>query len=293
MTSWSNVHLMFCEGAHDAAAIKLLLRKSLGFSQESLKVSDFPYPVSNVIKQSFKTRASEDLRLDLAKKFFLPDFVVSRDSVLVMIFNYGGSNRSQHMTPFLENVFTLLNAPEFSTSANSNVEVRFSYTVFADADDIGIVRARERISSEFGQINSSPWLTRTWTAIENTKAVMQPSVFGPVAAYIWSKWAEDNGTLEDCLLECFVGRDRFDTTLEFIDSRFNWTPGEDATSDEICATASKRLKAAFCVEGQYKKPGGSLSVILDQGELLNLDSFGRSNAIQDCLRFLNTWLVVT
>lgn len=78
MASWTNIHLMFCEGPHDAAFLNRLLKKQVGYEKVELKLSELPYPISNVLQQSFKTRAADDLRLDLAKKFFLPDFLLAR-----------------------------------------------------------------------------------------------------------------------------------------------------------------------------------------------------------------------
>lgn len=293
MAIWYNVHLMFCEGPHDSAFLNRLLKKQLGFEKKELKISELPYPISNVIQQSFKTRAANDLRLDLAKKFFLPDYVVAKDAVLVMIFNYGGSNRNATMPPFLENVFTLLDAPEFSKDYQLGNDPKFAYTVFADADTAGLLGARNKVSSDLARIGEVAWLNSVWTDFAGTTAVTQASRFGPAAAYIWKKWNEDNGTLEDIVLECLAGNDSLQQTLAFLDARFNWTPPANATAENVCATAAKRLKAAFCVEGQHEKPGMSLGVVLDQSNLLTPEVFEKSPAVQDCLTFLNAWLTPT
>ena len=290
MEKWSNVHLMFCEGPHDAAFLNRLFKKHLKFSKIELKVSELPYPISNVIQQSFKTRAADDLRLDLAKKFFLPDYMVALDQVLVMIFNYGGSNRRVNMSPFLDNVFTLLNAPVFSGIGQPTNNAKFAFTVFADADAIGLTAARAKISTDLATIGGIPWLTAAWSELEGTKAVTQENAFGKIAAYVWKKCTEDNGTLEDSVHECLADDAGLQQTLRFLDERFNWTAPVDATPEQVCALAAKRLKAAFCVEGQREKPGMSLGVVLDQTALLRPELIERSNAVQDCLTFLRTWL---
>ena len=119
---------------------------------------------------------------------------------------------------------------------------------------------------------------------------MQETAFGPTAAYIWKKWAEDNGTLEDIVLECLAGDAGLQKTLQFLDARFNWTPPAGATPQQVCASAAKRLKAVFCVEGQREKPGMSLGVVLDQASLLKPTAIAKSTAVQDCLTFLRAWL---
>lgn len=290
MAHWSSVHLMFCEGPHDAAFLNRLLKTQLGFTKTELKLSDLPYPISNVLQQSFKTRAADDLRLDLAKKFFLPDYLVAREAALVMVFNYGGSNRRANLSPFLENVFTLLGAPTFAGGGQPTSCPRFTYTVFADADALGLLGARDRVSADLATIGGFAWLNGVWTGFEDTRAVAQDSAFGPAAAYIWKRWEEDNGTLEDIVLECLSGDAGLQQTLQFLDTRFSWTPPVGATPKQVCAAAAKRLKAGFCVEGQREKPGMSLGVVLDQAELLSRETLERSATVRDCLTFLRAWL---
>ncbi|MGI4779090.1 MAG: hypothetical protein ACRYGA_13400 [Janthinobacterium lividum] len=267
-----------------------LLRKNLGFVQQKLKLSELPYPLSNVMQTSFKSRASEDLRLDLAKKFFLPEYVLAKGSVLVLVFSYGGSNRQASMLPFLENVFTLLAAPNFSSLEQAAERPAYTYTVFADADGRGEASTRDLIGNEFATVGDSAWLTNSWVRHKATKGASQTTGFGPTAAYVWRKSAEDSGTLEDLILECLDGDPELQKTLGYLDSRFSWLPPAEATAEQVCAISAKRLKAAFCVEGQKQKPGGSLAVILDQSDLLGADRLQKSNAVQDCLAFLKEWL---
>jgi hypothetical protein len=282
---------MFCEGPHDAAFLNRLLKTLLGFQPVLCKPSELPYPIGDVLKQSFKTRAAEDLRLDLAKKFFLPDYTLERElereRVLVLVFNYGGSNRARTMPEFLEDVFTLLQATAFSGGS----QIPLSYAVFADADVAGTVGARNKISTDLRAIGSQPWLTPEWTEMEGIPtAAQQDTEQGRAAAYIWRCRDTDQGTLEDIVLECLSGQGRIDETLAFVDARFDWTPPPKATPEEVCALAAKRLKATFCVEGQRKKPGGSLAVVLDQAELLTAERLTASASVKDCVAFLRGWL---
>lgn len=289
MTQWSNTHLMFCEGPHDAAFLNRLLKKELGFSQRRLKVSDLPYPLGNVLRKSLADRSAEDLRLDLARKFFLPDHVLAREETLVLVFSYGGSNRQCSLSTFLENVFPLLDAPVFSSFGQEAAQSVYAYTIFADADARGEAGTRDLICDEFATVGGSAWLSNEWQRINRSRAAYQPTLYGPVATYIWRNSQEDRGTLEDLILECLDGDDNLMLTLSHLDARFDWAAPPGATPDQICAGSARRLKAAFCVEGQKQKPGGGLSVVLDQSDLLRVDSLKKSAAVQDCLTFLNDW----
>lgn len=290
MAKWSEAHLMFCEGPHDAAFVNLLLKRELSFKQQMLKLSELPYPLANVLKASFQTRSSEDLRLDLAKRFFLPEYVLARESTLVLVFTYGGSNRKDSMQPFLEAVFTLLAATSFSSIDQVAERPAYAYTVFADADAHGESRTRKLVSDDFSKVGEVAWLSEAWVRIQATKGASQATTFGPVAAYVWRKSHEDGGTLEDLVLECLDGDANLQKTLEYLDSRFDWSPPAEAKPEQVSSHAAARLKAAFSVEGQRKKPGGSLAVILGQSGLLGEDELKRSAAVQDCLAFLHEWL---
>lgn len=290
MPQWSTAHLMFCEGPHDAAVVSLLLQRELGFKQQKLKLSELPYPLANVLKTSFQNRASEDLRLDLARRFFLPEYVLSRDSTLTLVFSYGGSNRKDSMQPFLDAVFTLLSVTNFSSIELSAERPAYAYAIFADADVRGEVGTRQMIGNEFLKVGEADWLAAAWTQIKTTKGAFQNTGFGPAAAYVWRKSSADQGTLEDLVLECLDGDANLQRTLQYLDSRFDWSPPAGAEQEQVCSHSAARLKAAFCVEGQRKKPGSSLAVILKQSGLLGTAELKRSTGVQDCVAFLAEWL---
>lgn len=289
MATWNQAHLLFCEGPHDVAFLNRILKKELQFEQMALQLSELPYPISNVLRQSFQTRAAEDFRLDLAKKFFLPDQVLAREGVLVLLFNYGGSNRQKNLPPFLDNVFPLLEAMAFS----GGTQVPLSYVVFADADAAGTAAARASISADLARIDAQPWLTPDWQTIADLPmAAEQHTAQGRVGAYIWRRHDADQGTLEDIVLECMGEQPPFAETLRFVDRRFDWTLAATATPKQICKLNADRQKAALCIEGQRKKPGGSLGVILDQADLLTSERLAASASAQHCVSFLRRWLAV-
>ncbi|CAI8814651.1 DUF4276 family protein [Pseudomonas sp. IT-P44] len=292
MSSFSNIHLLFCEGPHDAAFLALLLRRVIGFERRQLKISEIPYPFSNIFRQSMLTRSAEDLRLDLAKKFFLPDFLLTKGETLVMIFNSGGaSRRSESIGPFLSDVFELLAVQSsFGGPDTNGASAKVRYAVFADADAIGSKLALDQIQKDLAIIGDKEWLKVEWAPFGETRAVTQSTTNGEVSAYIWRQWSQDIGTLEDLTLECLSESETILRTFEFLDQRFSWAPAKQAKPDQVCALAAKRLKAALCVEGQREKPGGSLSVILDQTNMLTSENLAKSKSVQDCVRFLDQWV---
>lgn len=293
MANFSHVHLLFCEGPHDAAFLSLIFKRLIDFKRVQLKISEVPYPFSNIFRQSMLTHSAEDLRLDLAKKFFLPDFLLEKDGVLVMIFNSGGSSRrADSIGKFLIDVFDLLDVEDSFNDASDGIGPKISFAIFADADSVGTSKVVEQIQLEFAVIGARDWLNKKWAPYHGTRAVSQETKRGLVSAYIWRRWRDDVGTLEDVALECLEFGESINQTFEFLDQRFSWVPSAQAKPIHICALAAKRLKAALCIEGQREKPGGSLSVVLDQANLISEESLLKSQSVQDCVSFLKKWVAV-
>lgn len=289
MAKFKNVHIFFCEGPHDAAFLALLLRKMLGYSRTQLKISDTPFPFSNIFRTSMINRSAEDLRLDLAKRFFLPDFLLTRNDTLVMIFNSGGtSRRGELVAPFLADTFALGSVSSVFGEGPSSANV--FYSIFTDADSTGSSLALEQISRDLSLISGQNWLNTEWAAFGDTRAVYQTTSNGPVSAYVWKHWSNDYGTLEDIILECFLNDGEIQQTFDFLDQRFSWVVQDQSKKKEVIALAAKRLKAAFCIGGQREKPGASLSVILDQTKLFSAEILEKSQSVRDCVKYLELWL---
>ncbi|MGG5290451.1 hypothetical protein [Pseudomonas shirazensis] len=270
--------LIFCEGPHDAAFTRLTLEKAFNYERQTLRFSEFPYPFSSIFKKSAQDHVADDLRLDMAKKFFLPDHVLRKDEKLVLIFNYGGSNRKSSVTPFLEKLFVLNNVGQaFSTGSKAS---RISYLFMADADSIGSQRTLAKISKDFAVISDSPWISETWNNVVNTCGYDQGAEEN-IYAYIWRHSTQDKGTLESVIEECL------DLTpfLAVVDDRFQWSTEHD-DSERASAEQAKRVKAAVSLMGQRAKPGSSMSVIVDQGGLLGTERLHSSQSVRALIDFL-------
>ena len=88
------VLLVFSEGPHDVAFIKLVLELCCNIKHiSSAKISDFPAPLNAIFSQLLKNHAMGDLSLDMAHKFMLPNYVFKTDTHCIMLFNTGGMNK--------------------------------------------------------------------------------------------------------------------------------------------------------------------------------------------------------
>ena len=284
----TQVRLIFCEGPHDVAFMRLVLSELHEFESRKLKFSELPYPFADLFKKSVESSAAEDLRLDMARKFFLPDHLLQRDHTLVMLFNYGGSNRKTSVLPFLDKlVFLLRNGSAFG------VAPMVRYLFMADADTLGVTEVCGQIALEFGLVADQAWLSDAWLALPHTRGFQHGSPSADVATYVWQKWGQNTGTLEDMVYECWTAHDALKAALVFLDQQFAWDIGPTAAPERVCSEHAKRLKAGFCVAGQRAKPGASLNVILDQGKLISKNALAGSRSVADLSQFLTQWLPAT
>lgn len=270
--------LIFCEGPHDAAFTRLTFEKIFNYQRKTLCFSEFPYPFNAIFKKSVQDHVADDLRLDMARKFFLPDHVLKKDNKLLLIFNYGGSNRKASVTPFLERLLVLHRSGQAFSGNSKATEINFLF--MADADSIGSQRALAQISSDFSSISEAPWITDEWQKTNNTDGYSQGTNTN-IYAYIWKHSAHDSGTLENLIEECID----LAPFLAAVDTHFQW---DIVNPDRKRATAeqAKRTKAALSLMGQRSKPGSSMSVIVDQGGLLTAERLVSSQAVRALINFL-------
>ncbi|WP_281688253.1 hypothetical protein [Pseudomonas citronellolis] len=274
----SQALLIFCEGPHDAAFTRLTLEKAFSYRRQTLCFSEFPYPFSALFRKSVQDHVADDLRLDMARKFFLPDHVLRKDNKLVLIFNYGGSKRKVSITPFLEKLLILHRSGQAFSGTSKATDIK--YLFMADADSIGSQRTLNKIASEFAIISEYPWITEPWTRFNDTDGYSQGTDKN-IYAYIWKHSNHDRGTLENLIEEC-VDLAPF---LAVVDEHFQWNV-DSAEAERASAEQAKRTKAAVSLMGQRVKPGSSMSVIVDQGGFLDTDNLESSQSVRALIRFL-------
>lgn len=78
MTIDINASLIFCEGAHDVIFVRKLLKLLMNYQDQNIKFSELPSPFNSLFKKSVEKHAADDLSLNMAHKFFLPDFILKR-----------------------------------------------------------------------------------------------------------------------------------------------------------------------------------------------------------------------
>jgi hypothetical protein len=263
------VLLVFCEGSHDVAFVSQVMKSFFNFNRVTWKFSQYPAPFNELFRVSVEQHAAQDLSLDMAHKFFLPDQVLESESQVVLLFNSGGKSQSDKVKDLLSNFLPLLeNAKTFPGDAVAIVsEAR--YLFLYDADDLGVDNTRIEIRKAFREIEGNLWMTEQWAVHQNNPFA---AMMGEKSIYIWGDTIE-KGTLEDLLFPLFKqdNLELFSKAETTIDEFFSWDTANDNLKIAVAEDA-RRKKAIITFAGQRKKPGGSMSVILDQAKLITKET---------------------
>jgi hypothetical protein len=286
-----NALLVFCEGAHDIAFVQQVLKVCLGFTRTQWKFSEHPAPFNQLFSTSVKNYAAQDLSLDMARKFFLPDSVWQKDQDMILLFNSGGSTQVAKVKELLGKFLTLFKQCQVFPGQATAVVRQASYLFLYDADDVGATAWFEKIKQNFAVIDDEPsWVFGEWDVLPNNPF---GAVAGDKAAYIWGA-STHQGTLEDILLPMFeVDRQQLMADAgAFVDSAFQWDVDGIGKKDPV-AEMGKRKKAIITCAGQRKKPGSPMSAILDQAKLITDPTFVNNAAVALFADFMKKFMALT
>jgi len=286
MTQSTNALLVFCEGQHDVAYVRMLLQEVLEFKIVSLPFKELPSPFHHLFKQSVATHAAGDLSLDMAHKFFLPETILRNKSQFILLYNCGGNTQYDKVRELLSDYLPIIpQARVFAEDAKEIID-HVKYLFLYDADSVGINRILEQVNHEFSVISESNFFDAEWSFSSSDFG----RVSGDKAVYVWGERAEQ-GTLEDILYPMFslAQPSLLSKAESAIDDMFTW----DVDNPDIVKAVSeisKRKKSVITVIGQKKKPGSSLNVIIDQSKFLRKDTLTNNGPTQDFVRFISEFI---
>lgn len=277
--------LVFCEGAHDVAFVRQVFKLFFGIDKVEWKFSQYPSPFNSLFPTNVEKHAARDLTLDMAYKFFLPDWTLAKDDRLILLFNSGGKNAyKERVKEFLGDFLPLLsNAKVFSNGENSIVS-ESKYLFLFDADHHSPQSVIAQAQDDLSSIGNTDWRMDAICSPEN-------NAFGGIstdkAVYVWAN-SSGNGTLEEIILPLFESEQEelIKRTAAFVNDSFKWkTDPQD--NEKACAEIARKKKAIITTAGQRKKPGGSMSVILDQGKLVSGRTFRKDKRVLDFVTFVS------
>lgn len=280
--------IVFCEGPHDVAFMDKVLRHCLAFERvREWTFSDYPSPLHTLFSQSVQRHAQQDLSLDMAHKFFLPDRVYQKDQQVVLLFNSGGKTKHAQVSTWLAQFQELLALAE---SANYGEDRHYiekaCYLFLYDADEDGLEGTCTDSQKWFAEINGEPWLSEWQICPDYPFAALSGN---DKALYVWGETPE-SGTLEDWLLPLFKQKapELLEKAEASMGELFDWSVSDQQSQ---VAMHSKYQKAVMTLAGQREKPGGSMSVVIDQAKKrIGKGEFRQDANIQMLAAFLREFM---
>jgi hypothetical protein len=276
-----NALLVFCEGPHDVAFCRLIFKHCFDMNQIFWKFSEYPAPFNQLFKTSMENHAAQDMSLDMAHKFFLPDKTLYNENrkLLVLLFNTGGKNKTDNPKNFLRDFLPSLKQSEVFPGDANKIVNKCNYLFLYDRDDKEPSDVFSWCKNEFSQIGDDIFISEDFI-IDDENNLAASCMEKTVGVYVFSK-SNSPGTLEDILFPLFESAESklVSEAEKFIDSVFTWKTKQDNAKNRI-AEIAKRKKAIITTMGQRKKPGSSMNVIVDQGELILVNIFIQNNEIK-------------
>ncbi|MCP4135130.1 MAG: hypothetical protein GY754_29440 [bacterium] len=284
--------LVFCEGAHDVAFCRLVFKYYYNIKKIDWKFSEYPAPFNQLFKASVEKHSLKDLSLDMAKKFFLPNWTLysEKNNLVILLFNTGGKEYIDNPKKFLAEFIPLLDQVTVFPDDASKIVHECQYLFFYDRDYHEPEKIFRDCKDKLSRISldddrSVDFITEDFS-IDNSNDLAAACMNKKVGAYIFSS-PGSMGTLEDILLPIYRSKneDLFDKTTSFIDSCFSWKTEDEKSKTRISARAGRK-KAIICTAGQGKKPGRPLSAIIDDDVLGSNQAFKANDSVKAFAEFL-------
>jgi hypothetical protein len=284
-----NVLLIFCEGDHDTAYVRTVFRKVLKYDIVKLKFSEMPYPFSSLFETTVRNHSAEDMSLDMAHKFFLPEEILKKTNNMIILFKSGGSTKYDKIKTLLSDYLVLFNEEIKFGNKEKDCVKTYKYLFVFDLDANGIDGILEKVKDELRKIGGYDFIVEPWK--------IGKSDFGRTsndkAVFVWGD-STGKGTLEDILVPMIKSniesRTIIDQAEKVMSDMFEWDT-EDRDLTHRVAELAKYKKSVITTAGQRAKPGKSLHVIIRESGLITEDALEKSDKTKEFVRFLNDFLV--
>ncbi|MBF0181753.1 MAG: hypothetical protein HQM03_17175 [Magnetococcales bacterium] len=162
MSDEVNVLLIFCEGPHDSAFVKMVFDLIMGFGNKKLKFSEMPSPFDKLFKTAVQMHAAQDMSLDMSHKFFLPDTVLSKEYQMVFIYNCGGKDKYESIRNLLSGYISLFEQKHIFSQGAEKIAQSIKYLFLYDIDADGVAAIAERLKIEFYRIGEKEFISGAW-----------------------------------------------------------------------------------------------------------------------------------
>ncbi|ATX90546.1 hypothetical protein [Citrobacter portucalensis] len=276
--------LIFCEGPHDVALIHIILRKLFEANDFQGKFNQLPAPFNTMFQTAIANHAELDLSIDMAHKFFLPDKILIKDDIYIILFNAGGSNRGARIKPFIAQLWSQTAYADIFPGDATSIVREHKYIFISDADYRTHQEILEEISQDFSEIQNKQWITNSWESAEDSFISVNVGQRA-VAALVWCNRTTRTGTLEDILMECIGENAQFKSSLKIISELYSWDTNNSNIQRSV-AEKARMYKASISLMGQREKPGSSMNVIVGQAKIIDRSNLTNSRTVTELVDFI-------
>jgi len=187
----SNFIFILTEGDHDAAFLYRIL-KANGVNSYNVLIKEYEKPLNELIKNAFSNVSIEDVRIDMTRPKFLPNYVLKIKNNIFCILQTGGDSQKEKRQNFIGIIknFNVSDPNEINVIEDSSFSVLF----FLDADNIGVDGRISQMKNELSPLFEN----NTVEKINNDKIVVMGNI--KIGLFVFTKFGASNGLLEDILI---------------------------------------------------------------------------------------------
>ena len=268
----TQIILLLCEGPHDAAFLRKILRANGFNSDEKKKIREYPSPMNAFLKRNLEKSNIEDLNIQEAKKTSIPNNVLQKGNTYLFSYILGGATKMNKMTDFLINMFKLTKKDEKSTEYDVAENTDFAVLCFFDADnDMKIIDKNIKDSLKNEGIDCVIE-KEVHKCIKYHKGLK-------IGFYIFTEDDHNTGKLEDIILP-LMRKDNeniFSAAEKYID---NFSKKED----------KDKGKQIIGVTGQLEKPGCENTVHIRQTSYITNEKIKANSKCQEILNYIEYFI---
>lgn len=275
---------LFCEGPHDVAFCYLVLKYYFGLATVKEYFKNYPAPLNMLLPQNLQKHTADDLSLDMAHKFFLPDRTMTNGDEHVLLFNMGGKTKVDNPKKFLADFLPLYEQMKFFSKDAQSMLRNVRYVFLYDADHEPAQKIFTDCHDAFKKIGELEFVAHAFVSLPGNPCAARS---GDIAVYILGDPGTGKGTLEDILLPMYMAtaNDVCRKSEQFVDDCFDWKLGQGNERQQIAARARK-AKALITTAGQGEKPGRPMTAIIQDDVLGSKANFLASASIQRFAQFI-------
>lgn len=288
--------IVLCEGPHDIAFLRKIL-KTIGFeSGDSIKIKDYPSPMNSIIPSALKQADIEELNIKQVGSGARPTNLLRKDNNYLFLYSMGGDGKAAERKKFTQTIKESIWKPGEIKAGRSDNTVGIVY--FFDADKKGVTSRIKDINLEIKMI-----LNNEHDSFENASFFKHENV--KYGAYIFSALDTSTGKLEDILLPLMTQGNEliFKNAEYYLEQHYDESrlyPFKiELTEGQIKEVRSNknkeknkydRCKSLIGIVGQLQNSGASNVVCINDTDYLTLDKIRANAKCQEIIKFFQDFI---